>query len=92
MQILHLKKGMQIALITIADEHYVRVGNTLPTAPFVDMDGEVWTANNVDVYLCAESEDLLTDPSYNLRDIHNYLYALVCDDLPDYLIQSPSNN
>jgi len=92
MQILHLKKGINIALITMVDEHYVRIGNTLPTAPFIDADGDVYTADNVDVYTCTESEDLLTDPAYNYRDINNYLYALVCDELPEYLMKSPSSN
>lgn len=83
---------MQIALIKMADEYYVRIGNALPVAPFVDVEQESWTADNVDVYICGRSEDLLTDPSYSLRDINNYLYALVCDDLPQFIVASPIAN
>lgn len=83
---------MQIALITIVDEYYVRVGNALPVAPFLDSDNEAIEASDVNLYTCCDAEDLLTDPAYNLRDINNYLYALICDELPTELMKSPFSN
>lgn len=92
MQILHLKKGMQIAMIQIADEYYVRIGSTLPVAPFIDVDQDVAEASHVDVYIMADSEDILTNPEYNLRDLNNFLYALLADELPENMMQSPLYN
>ena len=87
MQIINFKKGQIAGFINDGTTDYIRVGQSVPVAQFVDQNRVPVTPADSGNWQFTDSEDVIVDPTYHIVDGNSFVYASISGPRPKNIIR-----